>query len=373
MTTIEIGSLFSGIGGLELGLEAALAEAEIMHRIVYQVEIDPYCRAVLAQHWPDADRSTTDVRHAFHLPLVDILLGGFPCQDVSGAGKGAGLAGDRSGLWYAYRDVIATTRPSIVVVENVASGKRRWLCEVRGHLHELGYRTRALQIGAADVGAPHRRERVFVVAYGNGVRQPEPEGYGRKERRWVTDICSQEPRHVALTIGEGRHLGRRPRGDGAGGVQPKDDSPVVNANGARPQIRQVQRGGPGPEHAPAVRTGLLGDADVPRRPRPRGHGLRDERGKGAAPQPGHGIGQAQRDVGRGPDGLPAGVDHTLPARWPAGRGAAQHDWEPPRTIQGREDGRRARLRALGNAVVPAVAREVARVAIVPILKEWLAS
>lgn len=158
---MKIGSLFSGIGGLELGLERAG-----VGRVVWQVERDGFCRSVLARHWPLADRTHWDVRKvgADNLELVDVLCGGFPCQDVSSAGKHAGLSGKRSGLWYEFRRIAEELRPRAVVVENVASGAWRWLCPVREGLHELGYRTRAIGISAEDVGAPHRRKRIFVLA-----------------------------------------------------------------------------------------------------------------------------------------------------------------------------------------------------------------
>jgi C-5 cytosine-specific DNA methylase len=122
---LTIGSLFSGIGGLDLGLERAG-----LGPVLFQVEIDPFCRAVLAKHWPKALRHD-DVRtvgRTATLPRVDLLCGGFPCQDVSGAGKGAGLEGERSGLWFEFHRIVAATLPRFVVVENVASGKGRYLC-----------------------------------------------------------------------------------------------------------------------------------------------------------------------------------------------------------------------------------------------------
>lgn len=155
---MTIGSLFSGIGGLELGLERAG-----VGRTVWQVEIDSYCRAVLARHWPNAARYT-DVRTARDLPAVDVVCGGFPCQDVSGAGKRVGLSGARSGLWYEFARILEEVRPRFVIVENVASGKGRWLSAVRSQLCQLGYGTRAVALSAADVGAPHLRKRVFVLA-----------------------------------------------------------------------------------------------------------------------------------------------------------------------------------------------------------------
>jgi DNA (cytosine-5)-methyltransferase 1 len=155
-----IGSLFSGIGGLELGLERAG-----LGPVAWQVEIDPFCRGVLARHWPHA-RRFEDVRRvgSAELAPVDLICGGFPCQDVSVAGAGAGLKGARSGLWYEFRRIVSELRPRIVIVENVASGKRRWLPHVRHDLLALGYGSLAADVSAFDVGAPQRRARVFVVA-----------------------------------------------------------------------------------------------------------------------------------------------------------------------------------------------------------------
>lgn len=156
-----IGSLFSGIGGLELGLEWAG-----LGPVLWQVEQSASCRGVLARHWPGADRSVTDVREAGRTTLnpVDILCGGFPCQDISSAGKGAGLAGERSGLWFEFARVIGELRPRWVVVENVASGAKRWVDAVMAGLEQLGYEALPLPVSAEDVGAPHLRKRIFIVA-----------------------------------------------------------------------------------------------------------------------------------------------------------------------------------------------------------------
>ena len=161
-----IGSLFSGIGGLELGLERAG-----LGPVVWQCEIDPFCRAVLAKHWPKAARyaDVASIRTRESVPRVDLLCGGFPCQDLSGAshGMGEGLHGESSSLWFHYARVAGIVRPRFVVVENVASGANRWLRTVRHGLHMLGYRTRALRVDARDVGAPHARRRIFVVGDSN--------------------------------------------------------------------------------------------------------------------------------------------------------------------------------------------------------------
>lgn len=157
---LTIGSLFSGIGGLELGLERATGA-----RVVWQVENNRHCRAVLAAHWPGATLHE-DVRHvgATTLAPVDLICGGFPCTDVSSAGKRVGLSGARSGLWFEFRRIVSEMRPSWVVVENVASGARAWVDVVQRGLGALGYACLPIPIGADDVGAPHRRDRIFIVA-----------------------------------------------------------------------------------------------------------------------------------------------------------------------------------------------------------------
>lgn len=157
----RIGSLFSGIGGLELGLEWAG-----LGPVLWQCELDAFRRSVLARHWPEAVRYD-DVRclDPAALAPVDLVCGGFPCQDVSSAGKRAGLAGARSGLWYEFARIVAGIRPAWVVVENVASGAKLWVDAVCGDLGRLGYATLPVPVAASDCGAWHRRRRVFVVAH----------------------------------------------------------------------------------------------------------------------------------------------------------------------------------------------------------------
>lgn len=183
---LSIGSLFAGIGGLELGLEWAGHGP-----IRWQVEQDPWCRSVLAAHWPDAERFE-DVRHITELAPVDLICGGFPCQDVSCAGAGAGLDGARSGLWWEFARIVGELRPPWVVVENVAHVKGpHWLDPVRRELEELGYETLPIPIAAADVGAPHQRDRVFLVArreavadaHGEQLRDERQRGSGGRARR----------------------------------------------------------------------------------------------------------------------------------------------------------------------------------------------
>jgi DNA (cytosine-5)-methyltransferase 1 len=162
---VNVLDLFSGIGGFSLGLERAGM------RTVAFCEIDPFARRVLAKHWPDVPcyddvRSLTAKRLAADgIAAVDVICGGFPCQDISFAGKGAGLAGERSGLWSEYARIIGEFRPRFVIVENVAALLSRGLDAVLGDLASLGYDAEWHCIPASAIGAPHRRDRVWILAY----------------------------------------------------------------------------------------------------------------------------------------------------------------------------------------------------------------
>jgi DNA (cytosine-5)-methyltransferase 1 len=135
-------------------------------RTVAFCEIDPYCRAVLHKHWP-AVPCFEDVRNlrAEHVGRVDLICGGFPCQDISLAGKGGGLAGARSGLWSEFRRLIEECRPSWAVIENVSALRSRGLDQVLGEISALGYDAEWHCIPASAVGAPHRRDRIWIVAH----------------------------------------------------------------------------------------------------------------------------------------------------------------------------------------------------------------
>lgn len=205
---MRIGSLFSGIGGLELGLDRSG-----LGHIVWQVEKEEFCRGILAKHWPTVERFE-DVREvgANCLSPVDILCGGFPCQDVSSAGKGAGLAGSRSGLWFEYARIIEELAPRWVVVENVASGARRWVDQVQAQLGELGYETIPIPLSAEDVGAPHLRRRIFIIAHATGepgrrsIRQRKPKvdrGNGRSSANAEREQLRKQPGRGGGTQGQG--------------------------------------------------------------------------------------------------------------------------------------------------------------------------
>ncbi len=160
---MTVGSLFTGIGGMDRGLEAA------GHVIRWQVERDEFCRRVLARTWPGVP-CHDDVRTvgAQNLERVDCIAGGFPCQDISYAGAGMGLDGARSGLWFEFARIISELRPQIVLVENVAALLTRGMGDVLGTLASLGFDAEWSDLSACAVGLPHMRRRVFIVAYANG-------------------------------------------------------------------------------------------------------------------------------------------------------------------------------------------------------------
>ena len=156
--------LFSGIGGFSLGLERAGFETVVF------VEIDPWCRRVLAKHWPgvpcyvDIRDVTADRLRADGIARIDAICGGFPCQDISTAGKGAGLDGERSGLWREYARLIGELRPRFAIVENVGALRGRGLAAVLADLAAIGYDAEWHAVPAAAVGAYHLRDRIWIIA-----------------------------------------------------------------------------------------------------------------------------------------------------------------------------------------------------------------
>jgi DNA (cytosine-5)-methyltransferase 1 len=181
VVTLTFGSLFAGIGGFDLGFERAGMVCK------WQVEIDDYANRVLAKHWPEVHRER-DIRECgqHNLEAVDVICGGFPCQDISYAGLGAGLDGERSGLFFEAIRVVRELRPKVVVLENVAALLTRGLDRVLGTLAEIGFDAEWHCIPAAAVGAPHIRDRVFVLAYTKSIgaqrrneRQNTSDGTGR--------------------------------------------------------------------------------------------------------------------------------------------------------------------------------------------------
>ncbi len=132
-------------------------------RTVAFCELDPFCRAVLAKHWPDVP-CHADVR-ALQRIACDVICGGFPCQDVSSVGRRAGLGGHKSGLFREFIRLVAACRPGWAVAENSARGARHWVETARAEFAALGYESIAFDVAASDIGANHERNRGFVLAH----------------------------------------------------------------------------------------------------------------------------------------------------------------------------------------------------------------
>jgi DNA (cytosine-5)-methyltransferase 1 len=257
MSDLKIGSLFSGVGGLDLGVQSVLGG-----HVAWHVEIEKAPSKVLAHHWPNTPNygDITSVNWAQVEP-IDILTGGFPCQDVSLAGSRAGLNdATRSGLWAHYAHAIAALKPKLVVIENVrgllsaeavgamesdpwgmGNGEPRSIINalgaVLGDLAGLGYDTRWCGVRAADAGAPHGRYRVFIIAHPGGktvnlragLRQKEQGGIGGRR---LDDDSIQESASTANTCGlrgdESDHLAGQ-RGESA------NRASVANEHSPRPR------------------------------------------------------------------------------------------------------------------------------------------
>ena len=167
--TLTVGSLFSGIGGLDLGLERAGMQ------VIWQSEIDPFACKVLKKHWPEVP-NYGDIKQIdwTTVPRPDVICGGYPCQPFSTAGKRLGTDDPRH-LWPWVRTAISELQPSYAILENVRGHLTMGGLQVLGEITELGYNAEWRIVSAAGVGAPHRRDRLIIVAYPNDARSGTPE------------------------------------------------------------------------------------------------------------------------------------------------------------------------------------------------------
>jgi DNA (cytosine-5)-methyltransferase 1 len=174
---VNVLDLFSGIGGFSLGLERAG-----MTTVAF-CEIEPFPRAVLAKHWPevpcydDVRTLTAERLAADGIGGVDVICGGFPCQDLSTSGSRLGLDGERSGLWREIYRLVCELQPRFLIMENSPELLDGWIGDVFGPLAEVGYDAEWECIPAALVGAPHGRDRVWIVAYPTVIGQSQPGGF----------------------------------------------------------------------------------------------------------------------------------------------------------------------------------------------------
>ncbi|EHM01227.1 C-5 cytosine-specific DNA methylase [Acetobacteraceae bacterium AT-5844] len=305
---LSVLDLFSGIGGFSLGLERTGG-----FKTVAFCEIEPFPRAVLAKHWPEVPcyddvRTLTAERLAADGISVDVICGGFPCQDISVAGRGAGLGGARSGLWFDMLRVIAETQPRWVVAENVSALRTRGLDIVLRGLAALGYDAEWHCIPAGAIGAAHQRDRVWIVAHpASGGRREH--GDERRQARHPQARQSADGCAVLANAERGGHEGRST-------VSPdgEDASPALSCDPARSQV---------------ISASDIRDAAAQRI-----------------------WGRAQPGLGGEANGLSRWMDGTRPVE----------AWEgnTPRVVPPGYPNRRPRLKALGNSVVPQIPELIGR-------------
>lgn len=360
MSNFTFGSLFAGIGGLDLGLERGGM------RCAWQCEIDDYAQKVLANHWPNTPRFR-DVRECgkHNLAPVDLIAGGFPCQPHSLAGERKASSDERN-LWPEFYRIIRELKPRWVVAENVLgllnSEGGAFFCGILRDLAKAGYDARWQVLSAAQFGAPHLRERVFIVAHTTSTRQQK-----RQDTAWssspVAHIC-RFGSNTWRTEPEGQCRQTNTHGISA--------SPVADTNGVQPQRRGIFRdmGSETPESQRSEEEWQrLWDAshdcstDV-------AHASSQRREEWDASPCNAEQGQHPRRVetrrgawavesclGELFDGVSTGL---VRHRWPAGPRQEQHEWEPLRVVTERVPNRTKMLKGLGNAVVPALAEYIGR-------------
>ena len=303
---LTVGSLFSGIGGIDLGLERTGH-----FRTIWFSEIDPYANRVLAKHWPNVPNLGNVKEIDFgRIERPDVLVGGYPCQPFSTAGKRQGEQDPRH-LWPECLRALRILRPRYALFENVRGHVSLGFPRVLADLASIGFNAEWQVIPAAAVGAPHKRDRLFIVAYPDDARIGTPAS--GMERQGAT---GGEERHDAQ-----HELGRR-------------STEMADADGGRLQKRDTQKRGVSVVNSQGNGNGSpeMADAEGGYGRGKESHGLQqggretsELRKPSSVPRPEHGGWEVEPAVGRVANGVPARVD---------------------------------RLRALGNAVVPQVAEYI---------------
>jgi DNA (cytosine-5)-methyltransferase 1 len=321
---LTVGSLFAGIGGIDLAFMNA------GFNIKWQVEIDPFCQQVLAKNFPDAQRFS-DIHDCHNLPYVDVITAGFPCQPFSVAGKMQGRDDERFLVPEMLR-IISEVKPNVVFFENVPNfatlNDGREFRELLRWLAQNGYDAQWQHCSASDAGAPHKRERWFCIGY---------KQLSDTERQRRDKGCKHEPQilwgdrngRVIPSVGEGRSLWHE----------------LNSVRGIRTnkQLGYTER------------QRCEGD----RRNRVKIISTRCKNGaiftRSSNTRPASETTPIKSGLGGVVDGIPYRVDRH---QFPAPRGQAQYEFEPPR-VTDRKTHRRDRVKALGNAVVPQVIYPVA--------------
>jgi DNA (cytosine-5)-methyltransferase 1 len=264
---VRVLDCFAGIGGFSLGLERAGLET------VAFCEIEPYCQKVLAKHWPEVP-IYDDIRRVTADRLIrdgirpDVITGGFPCQDISTAGKQAGIDGERSGLWGELARLIGEVQPRYAIMENVTNlisgDSGRWFGRVLGDLAQIGYDAEWHCIPASAIGAHHHRDRVWILAYPSqrerqsGAKEQEVLRSLSEDRAINGDPGGRGETHAGLLANSNSergcswHSGREDAGDAGQppiltrdyirGVEPWDAEPSVGrvANGIPRRVDRLK-------------------------------------------------------------------------------------------------------------------------------------
>ena len=321
MPKLTVGSCFSGIGGLELGLEWTGG-----FETRWQIENDEYASRVLAKHWPNV-RRYTDIRDVSFPERVDVICGGFPCQDVSFAGKRAGLEGKRSTLWSELFRLVCEVKPRWLLAENVpgllSSDAGRFFGNILRDLASIGFDVEWGVLSAAGVGAPHLRRRVFILAH--------PMRSGGSPESWIEQ---GERAEVVDSGGEGKLADaqgvgcewRKHEEGGSGATQREGMAIKRSGEMANPESKGCLLGriGVGEEktHAESIEGSSLQNTQCDGLEEPRFFPIS---GGEADTTPNSSWWSTEPNVGRVAHGVPSRVD---------------------------------RLRCLGNAVVPQVAQKI---------------
>jgi DNA (cytosine-5)-methyltransferase 1 len=357
--SLTVGSLFSGIGGLDLGLERAGM------RVIWQSEIDPYACRVLAKHWPEVP-NYGDIKQIDWATVErpDVICGGYPCQPFSTAGKRRGTDDPRH-LWPWVRNAISVLRPRFAILENVRGHLSMGGTVVIGDLAEIGYDAEWRVVSAAGLGAPHRRDRIIIVAYpddhgsftgtvaggietANGYAPERPDGSADVERRRRV-LANANGSHAA----DGGKRADVPRQSGSRGN---------DRSGSGSDTGQISVGSSGQTasnvaNTHRVRTQIPAEGRQPTEPVPGGHGTAG----GFAP-----LANATGSNGRQPEshGLRTKIwETTKSGEQGRGTGTCGSWWETEPDVGRVANGvpsRVDRLRGLGNAVVPQVAEHIGR-------------
>ena len=342
LTTLD---LFSGIGGFARGLEAT----DFFETSCF-VENEPYCQSVLRHHWPEVPilGDIRDVKGSDLPTRPDVICGGFPCQPFSHAGKQLAQADPRH-LWPEMLRLIGECRPTWVIGENVTGLIRLGLDEVLSGLAAEGYSTRTFNIPACAVGAPHIRQRLFIISHSDSESEPDKPfdgGPGSGQLGFEFGGSEASP-HGSDSDESGSHRATEHGQDAKHGQAQLRDKQVGESGQVGQDVANPQRKAKGRGRI----SGSRKDSGQ------NGEGLSDQSGR-----LGEVVANTDRDDGRRGGGTKSSGREPRMEHWSGGEGSRSEVWwevEPPvgRVVDGLPN-RVSQLRALGNSIVPQIAQKI---------------